>query len=63
MSEARLALIREKRLKQPVEELLRKAVKSRERANLFTQEELDYADVEAKELYEYFRLRARAPCS
>ncbi len=47
--------IRQCRLKQPIEELRRKADKSVERSNVWTQEELDCADAEAKELAEYFK--------
>jgi hypothetical protein len=43
--------IKQYRLKQPVAELERKAIKSRERANLYTQEELDLAAREAMELF------------
>jgi len=46
--------IREARLHQPIEELKRKADKSRERANLYSQEEIDLADAEARELVAYF---------
>ena len=44
--------IREYRLRQPQNELDRKARKSRERANLYTQEEMDAADAKAKEMWE-----------
>ncbi len=37
---------------QPTEELKRKAEKSRERANVWTHEELDYASRRGKELSE-----------
>ncbi len=43
--------IRQFRLRQPIEELRRKSDKSRDRANLYTQEELDYAGAKAKELF------------
>jgi hypothetical protein len=44
--------IKEFRLRQPQEELDRKAAKAMERAGLWTQEELDAADREAEELYQ-----------
>ncbi|KKL25214.1 hypothetical protein LCGC14_2407550 [marine sediment metagenome] len=42
--------IKEYRLHQPLEELKRKARKARERANLWTVEELDYAQAQAREI-------------
>jgi hypothetical protein len=39
------------RLDQPIEELRRKAEKARRRDNIWTQEELDWADAEASELH------------
>lgn len=50
MSKYRAEQIRAKRLKQPIEELQRKAQKSAERARLWTQEELDAADAEARKI-------------
>lgn len=44
----RMQRIREYRLKQPLAELERKAAKARNRANLYTQEGLDAADVRAE---------------
>ena len=46
----RAARIKESRIKQPISELKRKAEKARERANIWTVEELDYADARAREL-------------
>lgn len=50
MTAEREARIREYRLRQPITELQRKADKSRDRARLWTQEELDASEVEAAEL-------------
>ena len=44
--------IREYRLKQPLEELKRKRDKSVERANIWSQEELDYASAKARKMAE-----------
>lgn len=54
MSIQRKERIREFRLRQPQEELDRKADKARERSNLWTQEELDAADKKATALAAYF---------
>lgn len=54
MSAEREERIRQYRLKQPQAELDRKADKARERANLWTQEELDAADRQAREWIEFF---------
>lgn len=51
--------IRAARLRQPLKELQRKALKSRNRANLWTQEQLDYADAVALKLHR--RLSRRRP--
>jgi len=46
--------IRRARLRQPRAELERKAAKATERANLYSQEEIDLADAEASELADWF---------
>lgn len=43
--------IREHRLRQPLSKLARKADKARERANIYSQEELDYADAWARDTH------------
>lgn len=53
MNAEREACIRDFRLRQPQHELDRKAAKAKERANLWTQEELDAADKEAERLYKF----------
>lgn len=50
--------IRQYRLKQPLAELERKADKSRDRANIWTQEEIDAADKEAREWSAWFNQTA-----
>lgn len=50
MAVTRAEKIRAARLRQPIEELERKAKKARERANIWTQEELDWAMKYAEEL-------------
>lgn len=50
MSAEREEKIRQYRLKQPRALLEQKANKARDRANLWSQEELDAADAEAKEI-------------
>lgn len=46
--------IRAARLKQPKAELERKADKARSRSNIWAQEELDAASVEAEEMVKWF---------
>lgn len=50
MSAWRSERIRQLRTRQPLPELLRKARKARERAKLWTQEELDYAERVGRDL-------------
>jgi hypothetical protein len=54
MDEQRRQRIAEARLRQPIEELDRKAAKAATRARLWTQEELDCADVRARALWKSF---------
>jgi hypothetical protein len=54
VSAEREARIREYRLRQPRAELERKAAKAADRAKLWTQEEFDAADAEARDLAAYF---------
>lgn len=51
--------IAEYRRRQPIAELRRKAEKACERANLWSQEELDLANAEAKEMADFFASIAR----
>jgi hypothetical protein len=51
MSLDRRMVIELHRQSQPIEELRRKAEKARCKSNIWTQEELDLADVEADELH------------
>lgn len=46
--------ISDSRQHQPIEELRRKADKAINRANLWTQEEIDFAFARAREMGEYF---------
>lgn len=46
-------LIRERRLAQPLEELRRKQKKARRRG-IWTQEDIDYAEMEAEEMVKFF---------
>lgn len=55
MSEDRRRRIDEARQKQPIEELRRKARKARERANLWSQEELDLAKARARSFMRFIR--------
>lgn len=51
--------IREARLRQPLAELTRKANKARGRINLYSQEEIDLAEVEARELVAWLGMMER----
>lgn len=53
MSEARLKLIAEKRRKQPLDELARKAMRAAQRG-WFTAEDVDYAAAWADDMAAYF---------
>ena len=55
MSEEREQRIKEFRLRQPLSELKRRSDKSANRVNLFSQEELDYADALAVDLLTHIR--------
>ena len=48
--QSRADKIKERRLRQPIEELERKADKSHERANIWTQEEIDLCNAKARDL-------------